>query len=133
MKSSQAQLAGVSLLLLTIALCGCGNKSHDVVGNWIPKQKVVGIESSLELKSDGTWSQSIGDSKTVASASGTYTSDKDSLNMTETQTAVGDTVKKSAKNWSYTYKITWVNDDEMQLTPNDAGKIFGTVVYMRKK
>jgi hypothetical protein len=134
MKPGFFRLAGTLLLLVAIATIGCGKKGHDIVGTWIPKGQVSGgIEMYMDLKPDGTWSQSINDTKTVASAAGTYTSDKYSLNLTEAQTAVGSKVKKSAKNWKYSYKIVWVSDDEVQLTPNDAGKSFGSVTYSRKK
>ncbi len=134
MKSSQIKLAGFCILFVAIATSGCGKKGHDFVATWIPDKPLFpGIDQSLQLSADSTWKQTLRSDKETLSASGTYKIDKDALMLTELETASGKTVRKSSKNWMYSYKYIWINDDELQLTPNDARLTFGTIKYKRKK
>lgn len=129
MKSSQKQLAGLSLILVVFAANGCSKKAAGTTGVWVQSGLPSGIEVTLELNPDETWVQSMKDSSHKVSASGTYKSNKFSLTMTELRTSIDGKDKTTGKNYQYSYKVKWVSDDEIELTqPN-----MQPATYKRKK
>lgn len=128
MNSSRTFSAGIIALCLFLFTSGCAKNHQDIIGTWIPNNVPKGIEMALELKSNGTWIQSVKDSKHTMSASGTYTTNKYSLNLTELKTAVDNEDKGSGKNYKYTYKVKWMKNDEIELT-----QFNNPTIYKRKK
>lgn len=105
MKSMKKVMVSVLALVLALSFMACGN-SKSVVGSWVIEGTDASI-SSLELKSDGTGSISLGES---ISLNVSYTTEKDKITLT--MSYLGQTESEE-----YTYsiknnKLTLTSDSE---------------------
>lgn len=63
MKKYRSLIAAVLMLVMVLAIAGCGKKSNSLVGTWEYKDEATGLGAVYVLKDDGTgtYTMTVGD------------------------------------------------------------------------